>query len=148
MGASCPHGLEAKIPHWWSLRNVSSHEQTVPKFRAKTILIGPLLPQQKETVEIPQNRRFWFDVCSPSPWAHLYRRKCTQKRMLSKKKMFWNSNTSSQVWQSAHKKECYRRKECFEIQTHLYKCDKVQGSECQTFLKSTKHIMICSYHEH
>ncbi len=76
MGASCPHGLEAKIIHWWTLWNVRSHEQSVPKFGAKTDLIGPLLPEQEETVEVPQNRRFCFDVCSSSPRAHLYRWKC------------------------------------------------------------------------
>jgi hypothetical protein len=71
-----PHRLDAKIPHWWSLWNVRSHEQSVPKFWAKTNLTGPLLPQQKETMKVPQNRRFCFDVYSSSPWAHLYRWKC------------------------------------------------------------------------
>jgi hypothetical protein len=66
-----PHRLDAKIPHWWSLRNVRSHEQSVPKLWAKTNLTGPLLPQQKETMEVPQNRRLCFDVYSSSPWAHL-----------------------------------------------------------------------------
>jgi hypothetical protein len=72
----CPHVFDAIIPHWWRLRNVHSHEKIVPKFWAKTNLIGPLLPQQKETMEVPQNRRFCFDVYSSSPWAHLYRWKC------------------------------------------------------------------------
>jgi hypothetical protein len=76
MGASCPHGLEAEIIHWCSLRNVRSPGQSAPKLGAETNPIGPWLSEQKETVEVPRNRRFCLDVCSSSPRAHLYRGKC------------------------------------------------------------------------
>ncbi len=33
----------------------------------------PIAPKKNETMEVPQNRRFCFDVYSSSPLAHLYR---------------------------------------------------------------------------
>ncbi len=39
----CLQLLDSVICDWWSLQNVRSHQQTVPKFSAKTNLIGPLL---------------------------------------------------------------------------------------------------------
>ncbi len=42
----CSHVLDSIIRDWWILRNVRSHQQTMPKFWAKTNLIGPLLPKK------------------------------------------------------------------------------------------------------
>jgi hypothetical protein len=66
------HVLDSVIREWLILWNVHSHQQTMPKFWAKTNLIGHC-SLKNETMEATQNRRFDFDVYSSSPWAHIYR---------------------------------------------------------------------------
>jgi len=61
--------FDSIIRDWWMFWNVRTHQQTIPKFCAKTNLIGPLF-QKNETMQAAQNRRFYFDVYSSSPWAH------------------------------------------------------------------------------